>query len=70
MDAFELKTLSGSDGEVNVNEDVEAISKGYKVGDNIQFTASIKAMFDPEKQDKSDGKESDTIIDAEVTADE
>ena len=45
---FGLKALPGSDGEVNVNEDTEAICKSYRMGDSIQFTATLNAAFDPE----------------------
>lgn len=48
MDAFGLKDLQGSDGQVEVKEDVKAMSKGYKTGDSLQFTATINAAYDPE----------------------
>jgi hypothetical protein len=73
IEAYGLKTISGSDGEMKVNEDVMAISKGYKIGDSIPFTATIKAVFDPEKklqQQKEESAESaaaDTAIDTEAT---
>jgi hypothetical protein len=43
-----LKALPGSDGEVNVKEDTEAMCKGYRLGDSVQFTATLNAVFDPE----------------------
>ena len=70
MEGFGLKTLPGSDGEMNVNEDVEAISKGYQLGDNIQFTVNINACFDAEKQEQEvpeDNLATGTIIDAEIS---
>ena len=46
-----MKTLPGSDGEVNVHEDVSAIAKQYKnVGDSIPFTATLNCAYDPDKQ--------------------
>lgn len=45
---YGLKALSGSDGEVNVKEDTEAMCKGYRMGDSIQFTATLCAVFDPQ----------------------
>mmetsp|Transcript_60506 Transcript_60506/g.148447 ORF Transcript_60506/g.148447 Transcript_60506/m.148447 type:complete len:223 (+) Transcript_60506:103-771(+) len=48
VDAYGLKSLKGSDGEVNVNEDIEELSKTYKVGDDIFFTATFKASMDEE----------------------
>lgn len=42
VEAFGCKSLAGSDGEVNVNEDVAAMAKGYKNGDSLSFTATVK----------------------------
>lgn len=47
--AYGLKSLSGSDGSVEVHEDIKEICKGYKVGTDIEFTATFPATFDPEK---------------------
>ena len=47
VDAYGLKSNSGKDGEVEVLEDIPEIAKSYKVGDDIQFTATFKAIFDP-----------------------
>jgi hypothetical protein len=47
--AYGLKALPGSNGEVTINEEVKEISKGYKVGDPIDFTATFSAILDPEK---------------------
>ena len=54
MDSYGLKELQGSDGQVEVKEDVEVMSKGYKVGDPLQFTATLNGAFDPDKHDTSD----------------
>jgi hypothetical protein len=52
--AYGLKALTGSDGSVEVHEDVNEISKIYKIGDNVPFTATFLAVFDAEKQKKVD----------------
>jgi hypothetical protein len=52
--AYGLKALAGSDGSVEVHEDVNEISKIYKIGDNVPFTATFLAVFDAEKQKKVD----------------
>jgi hypothetical protein len=65
VQAFGLKVLPGSDGEVNVKEDVQQIAKHYNVkecADSIQFTATFSATFDPEKQ----RKEIQNFVDAEI----
>lgn len=51
--AYGLKALPGSDGSVEVHEDVKDISSGYKVGTSVQFTATFAAIFDPEKTQES-----------------
>jgi len=48
--AYGLLALEGSDGEVNVNEDIQEINKSYKLGDDVQFTATLKCEFDSTKQ--------------------
>jgi len=57
VDSYGLKSLKGSAGEVNVNEDVTAMAKGYKTGDSLPFTASFKAVLDTEKQTDADKSE-------------
>ena len=48
VEAYGLKSLKGSDGEVNVNEDIPELAKTYKLGDDIFFTATFKASMDEE----------------------
>lgn len=48
VNSFGLKSLPGSDGEFKVHEDVTELAKGYKIGDSIKFTATMKASYDPE----------------------
>ena len=69
VDAFGLKALEGSDGEVEVKEDVEAMSKGYKNGESLSFTATINGAYDPEVAQPSSSateQEESDVIDAEV----
>ena len=55
--AYGLNPLSGSDGSVEVHEDVKDISSGYKAGDNVQFTATFSATYDPEKKKETEDEE-------------
>jgi hypothetical protein len=56
--------LPGSDGEVQVHEDVTALAKAYRTGDSIQFTATLNAAYDPEKKQR-DGV---VVVDVEAVA--
>lgn len=49
VSAYDLKSLSGSDGSVDVKENVQEICKTYKTGDDFVFTGTFSATFDPEK---------------------
>jgi hypothetical protein len=65
-EAYGLKAISGSDGEVTILEDVATVlAKSYKLGDDIQFTCTFKATVDPEKKPAAKPVASD-VIDAEV----
>ena len=48
VDAYGLKSVSGSDGEVEVLEDIPELAKSYKLGDDIEFTATFNASEDPD----------------------
>lgn len=48
VDAYGLKSVSGSDGEVEVLEDIPELAKSYKLGDDIEFTATFNAFEDPD----------------------
>ena len=68
VDAYGLQSLKGSDGEVNVHEDVAALAKAYKPGDSITFTATLNAAYDPEKEQQSTvagGDDEETVADEE-----
>ena len=69
VDAYGLKSLSGSDGEVEVNEDIPAVAEKYKLGDDLQFTATFNAVLDPANapRDSSDGA-IDVEVEEETTA--
>jgi hypothetical protein len=47
VDAYGLKSLSGSDGNVEVLEDIPEVANNYKLGDDLQFTATFNAIYDP-----------------------
>lgn len=67
VNAYGLKSIPGSDGEVEVKEDIPEIAKGYKLGDNIQFTATFQAIFDPELVSDAEPKAADSgVIDVEA----
>lgn len=64
VEGFGLKSLPGSDGEVEVKEDVSAMAKGYKTGDSLAFTATLRAVFDPELVE--DGAPASDVVDVEA----
>lgn len=66
VQAYGLKSLPGSDGSVEVHEDVKTISNGYKIGDSVQFTATFPAIFDPENV--QDEEKENEVIETEATA--
>ncbi|CAJ1944337.1 unnamed protein product [Cylindrotheca closterium] len=66
VEAYGLKSLPGSKGEVEVLENVPDMAKAYKVGDDLQFTATFKAVFNPENAPAKAISADDTVIDAEV----
>jgi hypothetical protein len=49
VSAYGLKSLPGSDGDVQILEDVKAMSKGYKDGTSLEFTATLNCAMDPER---------------------
>lgn len=64
--AYGLKSISDGDGgSVEVLEDIKELVKGYKLGDNVPFTASFVATFDEEKQAKLVVEQAG-VVDAEV----
>lgn len=54
VQAYGLKSLPGSDGEIEVQEDVGDMAKGWKPGDSLTFTTRFSAIFDPEKAASAD----------------
>ncbi|VEU40673.1 unnamed protein product [Pseudo-nitzschia multistriata] len=71
VDAYGLKSVSGSDGEVEVLEDVPEMAKAYKLGDDLEFTATFNAIVDPElapAEDSSSSEDGVVDVEAEVAA--
>jgi FKBP-type peptidyl-prolyl cis-trans isomerase (trigger factor) len=50
VDSYGLKSLPGSAGEVQVLEDIPAVASKYKLGDDVEFTATFNAIYDPSVQ--------------------
>lgn len=62
MEAYGLKALPGSDGEIEVQEDVKDMAMGWKEG-SLTFTTTFSAIFDPEK---AAPEPADEVVDAEI----
>ncbi|KAL3765654.1 hypothetical protein ACHAWO_003518 [Cyclotella atomus] len=67
LEAYGLESLQGSAGEVTVHEDMQKISKSYKLGNDIPFTATYKGKFDAAVQSSETGGE-DVVVDVEAEA--
>ena len=65
VETYGLKSLAGSDGEVEVHEDVKKIGETYKLGDSVAFTATLDACYDPEKA-KSEPEDAGVAVDVEA----
>jgi Bacterial trigger factor protein (TF) len=46
---YGLQSISGSDGQVQVHEDVSEMTKLYKTGTSVLFTATLSAKYDETK---------------------
>jgi hypothetical protein len=64
--AYGLNSLPGSDGEVNVLEDVKEMCKGYKDGMSLEFTATLNCAMDPSRLSNP----SDAIVDVEAVTED
>jgi len=64
VDAYGLQVLA-EDKDVEVHEDVTEIANGYKLGTTVEFTATFKATFNPEKKQVS---EEEVVEQGEVKA--
>jgi len=62
VSAYGLKSLSGSEGSVEVHEDIKQICSGYKVGESVQFTATFAATIDAEKRQEADSDDEETDV--------
>ena len=74
MEAYGLESLPGSDGEVTVLEDIKDLVKGYKLGNDVAFTATYRGKFDAALHAavESSPKESsskDVVVDVEAVLD-
>ena len=70
VEAYGLLSLKGSDGEVKVHEDVAALAKAYKTGESIQFTATLNASYNPEKQQLQIESDGGDVVDVTATSEE
>ena len=69
LEAYGLESLEGSAGEVTVKEDMQKISKGYKLGNDIPFTATYKGKFDAAVQSSAaESGGDDVVVDVEAEA--
>lgn len=71
LEAYGLESLPGSAGEVTINEDMKDICRGYKIGTDIQFTASYKGKFDTSLREPVEllaekSSVEDVVVDVEV----
>lgn len=66
IDAFGVKALEGSDGEMEVKEDVAVMSKLYKTGDSLKFTATVNGAYDPEVARPEEASSDATVMEAKV----
>ena len=64
--AYGLTSLPGSEGEVNILEDVKEMCKGYKEGTSLEFTATLNCAMDPSRV--MTGASSATVVDVEIEA--
>ncbi|EJK45670.1 hypothetical protein THAOC_35700 [Thalassiosira oceanica] len=68
LEAYGLESLPGSDGSVTINEKVEDIVKGYKVGSDVEFTATYKGKFDSNTAVEPAEPEEEGVVDVEAVA--
>ena len=66
--AYGLKSLPGSDGSVEVHEDIKEICSGYKIGNSVEFTATFAATFDPAKSQTTEAEENTESVVVDVAA--
>jgi hypothetical protein len=52
VSAYGLKTLSGSEGNIDVKEKVEDIARGWKEGSNVLYTATFKGEVLPKEEEE------------------
>ncbi len=59
LEAYGLESLVGSAGEVTVNEDIKDLCKGYKMGNNVAFTATYRGKFNKSLHSTATGASAD-----------
>lgn len=71
VDAYGLKSVAGSDGEVEVLEDIPELAKSYKLGDDLEFTATFNGTEDPDVKREEKSTDSETVdVEAETVESE
>ena len=68
IDAYGLKSISGSDGEVEILEDIPEVAKAYNLGDDLEFTAFLNASEDPEARPEAAESNEDGVVDVDAEA--
>ncbi len=74
MEAYGLESLPGSDGEVTVHEDIKDLVKGYKLGNDVAFTATYRGKFDNAvhaamESSSEESSSKDVVVDVEAVLD-
>ena len=67
--AYGLQSLPGSDGQVEVLEDVKELARKYKAGDTIAFTATVNCKYDSDIDRGTAESDDDVVVDVEASAD-
>jgi len=68
VDAYGLKSVSGSDGQVEILEDIPEVARAYKLGDDLEFTAFLNAVVDPDLEPATEESSEDGVVDVEAEA--
>ena len=73
LEAYGLESLPGTAGEVTVIEEIADLCKGYKVGADVDFTATYRGKFDSavhaaEETSTEELSPENSVIDVEAVA--
>ena len=66
VSAYGLQSLPGSDGQVQVHEDVAQMASGYKAGTDLFFTATLQASYDESKIRQTAEPDDNIAVDSAV----